>query len=422
MEALSRSRQQGARCGRCTGFTLSARSSSSAARIAARCAASVLQLLRLRSLRTWILRSRLACVKVARRRAVVMSSAAALGPYSRASALSSKSLELHFRGHLERSDAKLQEALAAARVVGAEDCLVTAYLTVQVAERDVTSFVRLSKERSAALPDRPSLANKLRERADAVAGAAATARRRRTAGIHQPAEQAWFVAFLAAYRARGRSESEASASGAPEEAAKWASISIEVTVYAACEALTVLELAMKMRLFGASELSSRLSAACDLVDEATALAELQRVNDTVSSYDMAFDKRLRAGVALWRQESSTAALAERLAEALKLLGLHSNRSAGVQARFVQHINESIAERAAARAAASAPELLRSCALASCGAKEAHVSHFSRCAACKTVVYCSKTCQTADWPDHKKACKAARKAAEAAKTAAAGNAA
>jgi len=68
--------------------------------------------------------------------------------------------------------------------------------------------------------------------------------------------------------------------------------------------------------------------------------------------------------------------------------------------------------AAAQAAMSAPGL-RSCALAGCGAKEAHPQHFKRCSACRTVVYCSKEHQLEAWPAHKAACKAARKAAAAA---------
>ena len=56
--------------------------------------------------------------------------------------------------------------------------------------------------------------------------------------------------------------------------------------------------------------------------------------------------------------------------------------------------------------------LRSCGLASCGAKEAHVSHFKGCGACKTVFYCCREHQLEDWPAHKAACKAARKAAAA----------
>jgi len=65
-----------------------------------------------------------------------------------------------------------------------------------------------------------------------------------------------------------------------------------------------------------------------------------------------------------------------------------------------------------RTAMAAPGL-RSCALASCGAKEAHPQHFKSCAACRTVVYCCREHQLEDWPAHKAACKAARKAAAAA---------
>ena len=57
--------------------------------------------------------------------------------------------------------------------------------------------------------------------------------------------------------------------------------------------------------------------------------------------------------------------------------------------------------------------LRSCALAGCGAREAHPAHFKSCAACRAVVYCCREHQVAGWPAHKKACKAARKAAAAA---------
>jgi hypothetical protein len=80
------------------------------------------------------------------------------------------------------------------------------------------------------------------------------------------------------------------------------------------------------------------------------------------------------------------------------------------------------DQAAARATGAADAVvhgLRRCALASCGAREAHVSHYKLCAACKTVVYCSKAHQAEDWPAHKCACKAARKEAAAAAAAAGG---
>ena len=64
----------------------------------------------------------------------------------------------------------------------------------------------------------------------------------------------------------------------------------------------------------------------------------------------------------------------------------------------------------AQAARDAGVPLRACALPSCGAREAHVSHFKRCGACGQVVYCSKAHQAEHWPAHKAACKAARQAA------------
>ena len=54
--------------------------------------------------------------------------------------------------------------------------------------------------------------------------------------------------------------------------------------------------------------------------------------------------------------------------------------------------------------------LRTCALPSCGAREAHVALFKKCGACAAVVYCSKEHQAEHWPAHKAACKAARKVA------------
>ena len=67
------------------------------------------------------------------------------------------------------------------------------------------------------------------------------------------------------------------------------------------------------------------------------------------------------------------------------------------------VNAGVAEAAAEGAVRG----LHKCALAGCAAKEVHVSQFKRCGACRTVSYCCREHQLADWPSHKAACKAAR---------------
>jgi hypothetical protein len=72
-----------------------------------------------------------------------------------------------------------------------------------------------------------------------------------------------------------------------------------------------------------------------------------------------------------------------------------------------------AHQTATAGATAAVRGLHFCALHSCGAQEVHASQFKRCSACLGVVYCCKERQVQDWPAHKAACRAARKAAEAA---------
>jgi hypothetical protein len=92
------------------------------------------------------------------------------------------------------------------------------------------------------------------------------------------------------------------------------------------------------------------------------------------------------------------------------------QSSGVLQRrgILQHMRAVTAytTRATATAAATAAARgLRVCALPTCGAQEVHASHFKRCSACLSVVYCCKEHQVQDWPAHKASCHAARKAAE-----------
>ena len=106
-----------------------------------------------------------------------------------------------------------------------------------------------------------------------------------------------------------------------------------------------------------------------------------------------------------------ARLVQRLAGAWQRL----QRSGVLEARRIK--DEDVKATAPVRAlqvamkkSVNAPDLRR-CALPGCAAKEAHPTHFKSCAACRAVVYCCREHQVAGWPAHKKACQAARKAAE-----------
>ena len=119
------------------------------------------------------------------------------------------------------------------------------------------------------------------------------------------------------------------------------------------------------------------------------------------------------------EKASGTGLDARLVQLLEGAWLRLRRSGVLQARGIEASCTSLPDGQAYTAAImnslSAPGL-RHCALHGCGAREAHKAHFKRCAACQAVVYCSRECQATDWPAHKEACKAARKAAAAAEEA------
>jgi hypothetical protein len=85
------------------------------------------------------------------------------------------------------------------------------------------------------------------------------------------------------------------------------------------------------------------------------------------------------------------------------------RERGIDDGIAQGEQQHMRVRAAANAEIAAGRL-QQCTLAGCAAHESHPSHFKRCGACRAVCYCCREHQVEDWPSHKAACKAARKAA------------
>ena len=87
-------------------------------------------------------------------------------------------------------------------------------------------------------------------------------------------------------------------------------------------------------------------------------------------------------------------------------GVIEERGLGVAEDYAVRWSQRL--EAKAKAQKEAPER-QSCA--HCGARELHVDHFKRCAACKGPRFCSKECQLANWPAHKALRRPARRRAK-----------
>ena len=181
-----------------------------------------------------------------------------------------------------------------------------------------------------------------------------------------------------------------------------------------CAAKNAVDVIARARRFAAecSDAQS-LSFAQHVVHAAELLSQPRRHNGLVIPTEAEFTGELRDAVANAGVYGLNARVAQLLAGAWQRL----QRSGMLQTRQIEStIRETEAGHhafyATVKKSLTAPGL-RSCALPGCGAKEAHPAHFKSCAACRTVVYCCREHQVAGWPSHKKACKAARKAAAAA---------
>ena len=169
--------------------------------------------------------------------------------------------------------------------------------------------------------------------------------------------------------------------------------------------------------------AAQYEAFAQCVAHATDLMQLPHSHDTLPlAAEAEFAVKLSAAVAedaLGVPFLQTRRLDPRLVQLLTAAWQRLQRSGVLQARGLldesqrlEHSTHRDKYAAVVRAAMAAPGL-RSCALASCSASEAHPQHFKSCAACRTVVYCCREHQVEGWPSRKKACKAACKAKAAA---------
>ena len=320
---------------------------------------------------------------------------------ARVDAFYEKADELAVKGHLLRAAENFGRAAEAARALG-EDNLVAVHLQLRQSNL-VGTF-------SIVAPDDTTEPHvRAAHRAQCVtllSGAVAALERRRQAGTLlegkcAAAEEAWRVLDILRLNP-GCTAAEASS---------WAAlVGYEELLRAGKSASEVLARAHE---FAAACSAAQLHAfAQHAAHAAEAMQQPRRHGDVPMDIESNFTNALRIAVA------EAAACGVVVAGAVQLLAAalqRLQRSGVLQARHVAQSSGSMQKEQRALQAAMQKSLrapgLRTCALPGCGAREAHPAHFKSCAACRTVVYCCREHQVAGWPAHKKACKAARKAAE-----------
>ena len=322
---------------------------------------------------------------------------------ARVDALDKKADELREKGHLLRAAENFGRAAEAACALG-KDNLVALYM--QMLRAGLLSGHVLNTFR-ASTADPRFLATLLAECMTLRVGAVEALERRRLAGTLlegkcTAAEEAWYALLLQRLNSRF---------SAAEAASFAALVGYETYLEAASSALDVLLCAP---WYAADCSGAQLQFFAQHVVHAVELMQQpRRHGDEGLGSESKFTNMLRGIGALAAASRLDARLVQQLADALQRL----ERSGVLQPRRIDEgirknafRNRAEAQHAAVTKSLTAPGLRR-CALPGCCAKEAHPAHFKSCAACRTVVYCCREHQVTGWPAHKKACKAARKAAE-----------
>ena len=317
-------------------------------------------------------------------------------------ALDNKAHELRKKGKYTRALEKRREAVAAAQALGLEDCLITA--TLQVEEVDdllyhMQSPALSSTEKCAALWGAAALLN---------AAVVPPLTRRKAAGTLLagaclPVEVAWNAARLQ-HRFPG------DFGGTVTQMQRYVTsaapfIGYEAYMKAATHVLTCADCVSGLDTDGVKvQLLDFLTSATELMllprSDVRLFVERQMVSMLHASYE--YVERTFAGYADELQ-SLWAAKARLLGS-----GVLQQRGIDLDAFIARRL--ALSDKSATVDAVLQTVPRRACELVTCAAFELHPPHFKKCAACKTVVYCCREHQVADWPSHKAACKAARKVA------------
>jgi hypothetical protein len=332
---------------------------------------------------------------------------------SRVVALTNKALTLDSRAHWARAAEKFAEAVIAAQALQQPDCIIVAHLQASQANAllghantaGVPAARRVELWRSAFLELLPPAMASLERRL-----AAGTL----LAGACRPYEMAWCAATTAHANALVASLPNAAqprVQPTAEEISAWSAY-VGCNAYMLTAAIALQHCAFATHAFSARtlNLTEATAAACS-VFLASAFDMMQLCTGTASMLEAALVRNAQLVLEDRGRFCASSEWQARILAAWRRL-----QSSGVLQRrnILQAVSVADADNTRADAAAAATAATRGlhfCALRSCGAQEVHASQFKRCSACLSVVYCCKEHQVQDWPAHKAACRAARKAAE-----------
>ena len=324
---------------------------------------------------------------------------------ARVHAFTAKAEELGDKGYLLRAAENYGRASEAARALGVDNLVA---LFMQLRHSSMLSIYTTTATTANGSAEPRVLAAHRAECIALLSDALEALERRRVAdtlldGKCDAVEEAWRATQIQRANSGEWTVAEATSMAALvgyEQFLRAAKIAVDVLVYA--------------RLFAAECCVAQLhSFSQHVVHAAELLMQPRRNMHVIMPIEALFTESLRNAVA-W---AGARGLDARLVKLLQGAWERMQRSGVLEARCIEEcialdVQKQQALRAAIDSSLTAPGL-RTCALPGCGAKEAHPAHFKSCAACRVVVYCCREHQVEGWPGHKKACKAAGKAAAAA---------
>jgi hypothetical protein len=331
---------------------------------------------------------------------------------SRVVALTNKAVTLKSKAHWARAAEKFAEAVAAAQALHQPDCLIAAHLQASRAE------ALAGHAKTAGVPEARQVELMHSALLELLPAAMASLERRLAAGTLLPGacrsyEVAWCAGMMAHADALAANLPNAAVHvpSAAELSASSTYVGYEAYSITAAVALRLCAFAtdqnywaQKLNLPEATVVACSVfvESAFDMIRLNTGVARMLETCLVQNAQSVIDEQQLFRATCEWHARILTAW------RRLQSSGVLQRRRILECVSAVTAYNTHAAATAAAAAVARG---LRFCALHTCDAQEVHASHFKRCSACLTVVYCCKEHQVQGWPAHKAACRAARKAPE-----------